>query len=225
MKRREWDDIEVAILRDLYPDFRTDDIATVLGRTAAQTYRKANSIGLHKSEAFYASPMAGRLDGIRGTSTRFQKGQQSWTKGTKGVVGVQEACRATQFKKGRPAHEAHNYLPVGSERLTKDGYLERKMTDDQSMVPARRWTAVHRLVWMDANGPVPKGHVVVFKQGMKTTKPEEITLDRLECITYADNMRRNTLHRYPKEIADLMRLRGVLHRQINRKEKQHEQND
>jgi hypothetical protein len=29
-------------------------------------------------------------------------------------------------------------------------------------------------------------------------------------------MRRNTISRYPKDIADLMRLRGIVNRQINK---------
>lgn len=219
--RHKWSDDEIATLRQLYPNHKTEDVATVLGMPVERVYQKANSIGLHKSAEYLASPAAGRLDGVRGASSRFVKGQISWNKGLKGVVGVQEACRATQFKKGRPAHEARNYSPIGSERITKDGYLERKMTDDPALSPARRWTAVHRLVWVEAHGPVPAGHVVVFKAGMKTTVADEITSDKLECITYADNMRRNTLHRYPKEVVSLIRMRGALNRHINQKEKQH----
>lgn len=214
-----WTAEQVEVLRSLYANYSTEDVATVLGREPRSVYQKANSLGLKKSAAYLASPAAGRWDGKRGGATRFKKGQVSWNKGLKGVVGVQEACRATQFKKGRPAREARNYVPIGSERITKDGYLERKMTDDPELVPARRWVAVHRLVWIETNGTVPAGHVVVFKPGMKTIKPEEITLDRLECITFADNMRRNTLHRYPKEIAKLIQLRGVLNRQINQRGK------
>jgi len=48
----------------------------------------------------------------------------------------------------------------------------------------------------------------------------EITLDRVECISLAENMRRNSyLTRYPKEVADLIRLRGALNRKINTRER------
>jgi hypothetical protein len=83
-----------------------------------------------------------------------------------------------QFKKGRPAHEARNYLPIGSLRFTRDGYMERKVTDDPSIVPARRWVAEHRLVWEAAHGPIPDGCVVVFLDG----DPHNITLNNLRCV-------------------------------------------
>jgi hypothetical protein len=45
-----------------------------------------------------------------------------------------------------------------------------------------------------------------------------ITLGRLELISRAENMRRNSYHtRYPKEVAQLIQLRGALNRQINKR--------
>ena len=120
----------------------------------------------------------------------------------------------TQFKPRAP-HESRNYRPIGSLRVSREGYLERKVSDDHP-VPARRWVGVHRLVWEQAHGPVPPGHAVVFKPGRRTTVEAEITLDRLECITRADLMRRNSYHtNLPPEVARLVQLRGVLNRKIN----------
>ncbi len=80
---------------------------------------------------------------------------------------------------------------------------------------------MHRLVWIAANGPVPEGHIVVFKPGRRTTELKEITPDAVELITRVENMRRNTVHaKYPRELARLVQLRGVLSRQINRKAKE-----
>lgn len=105
----------------------------------------------------------------------------------------------------------------GSLRLSKDGYLERKVTDDPSLAPVRRWVGVHRLVWIAANGPVPPQHIVAFKRGRRTTDPALITLDALELITLAENMRRNSLHNYPREIVHVHQLRAAITRQINRR--------
>lgn len=125
----------------------------------------------------------------------------------------------TQFKKGREAHEARNYRPIGSLRLSKDGCLERKVTDDPSLVPARRWVGVHRLVWMQAHGPIPEGHAVVFKPGRRTAVLEQITPDAVECISQRELMARNTVHNLPKELVELVQLRGALNRQINKRSK------
>jgi hypothetical protein len=37
----------------------------------------------------------------------------------------------------------------------------------------RNWVAVHRLVWEQAHGPVPPGHIVVFRPGRHTTDLDE----------------------------------------------------
>lgn len=221
MSRRPWSNEDLFILRRRFPHERTDDVARAIGRPYSAVAQKAAALGLAKTPEYLARPAAHRFDGRKGEGTRFTAGHATWNKGLRGVVGVQEAYRATQFKPGRPAHEARNYVPLGSLRLSKDGYLERKMTDDPAVMPARRWVAVHRLVWERDVGPIPAGHVVVFKPGMRTAIEVEITADRLECISRRDLMLRNTYHRYGPEVAKLVQLRGAITRQINKRAKEH----
>lgn len=77
------------------------------------------------------------------------------------------------------------------------------------------------MAWEAANGPVPEGHIVIFKPGMKTFVSAEITVDRLEVVTLAENMRRNSFHtRYPKDLAELVMLKASLTRKINRRTKE-----
>lgn len=87
-----------------------------------------------------------------------------------------------------------------------------------------------RLNWLDDTnkrfrmgwevGQAPAGHIIVFKPGQFTDQLDQITIDRLECITRRENMLRNTVHRYGKEIAQLVQLRSVLTRHINKKQKE-----
>ena len=220
--RKPWTELELELLRKNYADSRTEDIAQALGRTLSTTYQQARRLGLLKSAQWIADTARERSTrpDHGSAKTRFTKGQQSWNKGLKGVVGVQEACRATQFKKGRPPEESRNYKPVGSLRVTRDGILERKMTDDPLLYPARRWTPVARLVWEEANGPIPPKHLVRFKPGMHTVNVDEVTLDRLECVSRAEHMRTHTYHQYGPEVASVVQLRGALTRQINRRAKE-----
>lgn len=204
-----WTESEMQALARLYPDTSNEVLGRVFGRPAKAIGLKARSIGLKKSDRFMAEG-AGRI----------KPGQTPWNKGVKGSTGTQAGCRTTQFKPGRNPSEARNYRPVGSLRITKDGYLEQKVTDDQGIYPARRWVAFHRIVWERENGHVPHGHIVVFRPGMPTTDPEMVTVDRLECITRSENMLRNTYHRYGKEVAQLIQLRGVITRKIREKEKE-----
>ncbi len=221
MNGTPWTATEVDMLRRLYADHNTDSIAKLLGRKQGSVYQKAASLGLVKSPEFFASLKSGRIQ--RGQqhpnllANHFKPGQAPWNKGVKGSTGLHPNCRATQFKKGEMAGSAqHNYAPIGSMRITKDGILERKVTDDPTLYPARRWVPVARLVWEAAQGPIPRGHIVVFKQGLKTTNPEQITLDRLECITRAENARRNHPRNRHPEYARLVQLKGAITRQVNR---------
>lgn len=219
MQKRPWLPAEIETLRELYPNHTAKFVANVLRRTTSQVYSKAFALELEKSDAFWESDASGRArqgkQDPRMQATQFKKGLTPWNKGKKGLTGVQENCRRTQFKKGRPPQEARNYQPIGSLRVTRDGLLERKVTDDHP-VPARRWVAVHRLVWEAANGPVPEGHIVVFKDKKRTTVLEEITLDRLECISRAENARRNHPSRRSPEYHKLVQLKGAITRQLNR---------
>lgn len=212
--REVWTDEEIASLRQLYPNFKTEDVATMIGRSTEQTYQKAAALGLKKTEAYLASPAACRLrrgDNV-GAASRFQKGHSSWNKGTKGIhTGGEE----TQFK---PGQQPHNTRPIGSTKFDKSGVLLQKVSDAKGN-NSKRWRGVHELVWVAANGPLPPKHIVVFKPGMKTNVLTEITLDHVECISLAENMRRNTVHNLPKELVPLVRLRAVLTRSINRREK------
>ena len=216
-----WSDQQLTDLQRFYPNFRTEDVATLIGQSLGAIYRKANSLGLKKSPRFVAAESARQMN--RGDHParehRFAKGIVPWNKGTKGIAGIQQACRATQFVAGQPPH---NTLPIGSTKFDKSGVLLQKVSDAKGN-NSKRWRGVHELVWIAVHGPLPAKHIVVFKPGMRSNVLEQITIDRVECISLAENMRRNTCRNLPKELADLVALRGALTRQINKRKKHHEQ--
>ena len=231
VKRRFWSELEDRCMREFYPHLRGADMAKVLKRSEKAVHQRAKLLGLHKSAEFLASDRNERAK--RGQqneamkASRFKPGLIPWNKGVKGSAGLHVACRATQFKPGQMSGAAQrNYKPVGSLRVSKDGYLERKVTDDPSIYPARRWTAVARLVWEAAYGPIPRGHLVVFKPGLRTAVETEITLDRLECISRAENAQRNHPRTKSPELARLVQLKGAITRQVNRitREAEHRSN-
>jgi chaperone required for assembly of F1-ATPase len=52
-----------------------------------------------------------------------------------------------------------------------NGYVEIKIADREckdAKDRQRNWKAKHVVVWEKANGPVPKGHIVIFLDGDKT---------------------------------------------------------
>ena len=224
MTRRPWTDDERAELARRYPNEVTADIARDMGRSIGSIHDQANKLGLKKTQE-YMREIHGAHIVDAGARYRFHAEQSPWNKGIPGSTGNHPNTKRTQFKPGRRPEEASNYQPIGTLRICKDGYLERKVSDDPALYPRRRWVAVHRLVWEEVNGPMPKGYVVVFKPGMASTDPDMITIDRVELITRAELMRRNTRHNLPPEINALITVKARLTRLITEREKRHELQD
>jgi len=205
MNGKPWADAELDLLRRNYAVSKTEDVARALERRVDSVYRKAHSLGLRKSDAFFASGAAGRTDGIKGTPTRFKKGDQPWNTGMK---GLQIGGVATRFKPGeRQGTAADRYQPIGTEKV-RDGYLVRKMRDDGPM--HKRWEFVHRLIWAQHFDPIPDGHVVTFRNGNAL----DIRLDNLELITRTELSRRNQ-RLYPRELLAVMKLATRLRSKLN----------
>lgn len=216
MSGRPWTAHELVALRLRYPHEPTARLARDLGRSVSATYNMVDRLELCKSGEYLASPAACRMrrGSNVGRAYRFQKGNVPFNKGQhhkpmgseKGWFKPGTLNGAARFKE----------LPVGSERV-QDGVLLRKVSAGRSRWT--RWQPVHRMAWESAHGPVPVGHIVVFKPGRHTTTSTEITIDRLECITRVENMRRNSRHtRYGPELNRLMQLRGALKRKIRNHE-------
>ena len=111
--------------------------------------------------------------------TQFKKGHVPWNKGMKGLS--YEGAKATQFKKG---HKPGNWVPIGTERINKDGYVEIKVADGQKQ---NNWLGKHVYIWEEHNGPLPKGHAVIFGDGGK----RNFDLDNLVLVTRAQLVRMN----------------------------------
>lgn len=101
---------------------------------------------------------------LTGRTGQFVKGQEPMNKGKKMPYHPNSA--ATRFRKGyRGGKALENYKPIGTERMSKDGYLERKAHDGMPL--QSRWRAVHLINWEAANGPIPDGHCLKCLDGNK----------------------------------------------------------
>jgi hypothetical protein len=214
--RHRWTPEQEALLRAQYAHTRTQDLATALALPLDVVQRKACAMGLRKAREVIAAMARERtLRPDHGSRAyRWQPGGKPWNAGVKGSAGLHPCSRQTQFK---PGHKPHTWVPVGTTRI-KHGTLEIKYSDDPGS-PSRRWKFYGRHVWELAHGPVPKGHLVVFRPGRATTDPALVTLDAVELITRREIMARNTMHRLPEPLARTIQLRGVLTRAINQRTK------
>lgn len=118
---------------------------------------------------------------------RFEKGHKAFNKGKKWSdymnVNSQENCRETTFKKG---NQPHNHRPVGSERITKDGYLEIKIAEPN------KWQRKHRFVYEQKFGKIPRGYTISFADGNKLN----FDLDNLMLVKRAENLIMNRMALY-----------------------------
>lgn len=212
--RRLWNPEDDALLRARYADEPTATLARALRRTCQAVYVRARLLGLEKSQAYRESPAACRLrrgDQV-GAAWRFPKGHVPANKGLRRPGWGPGRMKSTQFRAGDRCGRANLlYQPIGTERISKDGYLERKVNDDLPM--QKRWRAVHLVLWESVHGPLPAGHVVVFRNGDK----RDIRLDNLECLTRRALLQRNSVHNLPAPLPATIQLLGALTRQIRRR--------
>lgn len=191
-------------MRRDYADMPTSELAARLGLTIEQMWRKAAILGVKKSARYRRTGHSGciRPGEWRGQVTEFKKGMAPHNKGKQFSAGGR--APETQFRVG---HLPHNTVPVGTVVTDSNGYLKKKITDNRNR---RDWQFLHLLVWRAAHGPAPAGHVVIFRDGDK----RNVALGNLECISRAENMRRNTIHRYPPALKQTIRAAAKLRRTI-----------
>ena len=208
--KRFWTEAEIEVLRQLYPTTRSSDIARLINRTSQQIYDKANRLKIRKPPETIArlASEAMRKPDHGGRKALFQKGLTPWNKGIKFDSGGRS--HETQFKKG---HKPHTWNPVGHERVSKEGYLQRKLTD--TGVTRRDYVPIHHIVWKEAGREIPEGYALIFKDGNK----RNFALDNLELLHRSELMRRNSYHNHGPEIAKLIQLQGAITRQINKRKK------
>lgn len=210
MQKREWTQQEEETLIRFYEDPKVfpKDIAKMLGRTLRQVYNKARAMGL--KAPMERIRMAGKIgtQHPKSIATRFHKGHTPPNKGKKVSQEVYEKMSPTMFKNG---HTPANHREVGSERINADGYIETKVAEPNV------WKPKHRTVWEQHNGVIPAGYNVQFKNH----NPQDCRIENLYLISKAEQLRNeNSLTaRYPKELQDLIRLKGALNRQIHKYQK------
>lgn len=200
--RKPWSEEDKKLMREKFPHMRTADLAAIMGRKEANVASMAYRMNIHKSEAFLASSESGRWrDGEAGKATRFKPGHNTWNTGMKGLrLGGQ----ATQFKRGTVPP---NHRPVGSTRINVDGYTEIKVAEDNF-----QWRHLHREVWKEHHGEYPpKGYALVFRDGNK----QNCAIDNLELIPRGELMKRNTIHRYPPELKQVIKLAAKVRRKLD----------
>lgn len=203
-------------MRARYPHEPTSDLAAALGRGIKAVYQRATTLALKKTAAYLAGGTAGRIHGgytPGAKRNQYRKGHVPANKGLRRPGWGPGRMKATQFKPGvRQGVAVKLYKPIGSERVSKDGYLERKIHD--GMPRQSRWRAVHLVLWESERGPVPQHHAICFVNGNKA----DIRIENLVAVPRGELMRRNSVHNLPAPLPQTIQLLGALRRQIRKRD-------
>ena len=132
------------------------------------------------NETFGTSYSQGQLKGYyanhdlnSGLTGRFEKGHTPPNKGRKGYCAP--GAEKGHFKAG---HTPYNKTPIGTVRIKSDGYLWQKVGEG-----SRDWRQLSHILWERANGPIPEGCRLIYKDGDKLN----CTLDNLALVTLGEN--------------------------------------
>lgn len=109
---------------------------------------------------------------------RWVKGQVARNKGQKMPADVYARCQPTMFKKG---HMTHNHKPVGSERISRDGYIEIKVEEP------KRWEKKHRVIYERYYGvKLGRNDAIIFLDGNRLNLDIEnlVRMTRSELVRY-----------------------------------------
>ncbi len=155
-------------IREHYRGVGPKEMAETLNRVFGTCYTKGQIKGFYGNNSLNS-----------GLTGQFQPGHVPFNKGRKGWSPP--GTEATRFRSG---NLPHNTKPIGWERKDDEGYTYVKVR----MRPSRpdcndNFVAKQRLVWEAAHGPIPDGHVVIFKDNDK----DNFALDNLALVTMAEN--------------------------------------
>lgn len=166
-KRRTWTDAEKELIAKIYPNNSNKYVADMLHRSLASVAMYAQQNGIKKSPEYMEKMQFG-----------FNKGHTPHNKGV--------PMKFWMSDEGKKNFMKHRYKggikrPVGFERVDCDGYVYVKYAEGKQMM------LKHRMVWEQANGPVPPGHVIIFKDGNKAN----CSLDNLRLVNRGELVRKN----------------------------------
>ena len=204
----KWTQEEIEILSRLYPNHYAREIAGILGRGISSIYCKARTLGIESSREKIQRAGYKVSKETSSIASRFQKGHHPSNKGKKVSPEIYAKMQPTMFKKGQ---NPVNHRDVGSERVNVDGYIEIKVAEPN------RWRLKHRVIWEQVNGAIPKGFNVQFKNH----NSQDCRIENLYLISKAEQMAKENSFwaKYPKEIQEIIHLKGVVNRAIHKAEK------
>lgn len=169
---------QVEFIKEKYQLHPAKKVAELLNKTCNGTFTEAQIKAFVKNH------------GINCNRTgHFKKGRTPWNAGTKGVMKPNK----TSFKKG---DVPINHRSVGSERITRDGYREIKVSEPN------KWELLHRFNWALEHGRENMPENLRFKDNNKMN----CDVNNLEPVSNQEHMALNQMgfNKMPEEVKPIV---------------------
>lgn len=205
MGAKPWTDAMINELISRYQNETANSIAKHLGKTKDSVEGKAKNLGLYKGRKSWNTEQSNEL------ARRYPHETNEAIALSTGRTANAVRGRAIRMKLRKTKEFIYNSrsgMSIGTE-VIEGGYLFIKITNFGGKSD---WRQKHLLIWEEKNGPVPPDHIVLFIDGNKSN----IEINNLECISRADNLKRNSANRFPMDLLKVIHLKSELTRKINR---------
>lgn len=116
---------------------------------------------------------------MRDNKGRFIKGSNPWNKNVKGI----HLHKETEFKVDQYVGDNHPSWKGGEQKPKGDCVYSYTGKNTRVRRP--------RKIWEEHHGPIPDNHVIIHKDGDKHNDD----IENLDCISRADNLKRNNVNR------------------------------
>lgn len=152
MARHIWTVEEIEFIREIYPYHENKEISKMVKDKFGFDVSARNLLNVRHKHKFPKKAIP--------NSGCYRKGDVPWNKGKGMSEEVKEKVKKTWFKKGEIPK---NHRPVGSTRITVDGYTEIKIAEP------KRWQLYHRYLYEKTHGvKLKKNEAVIFADGDKS---------------------------------------------------------
>jgi len=173
--------VQVAYLRQHYARTQNKDLAANFGCSIHTIENKAFVLGLKKDPEFVRKVAKENFtDDHPARKYWIKKGVAPPNKGKKQIEYMSQDAidrtKATRFQKGSIPPNA---VPVGYERVDRDGYVYIKVEGKRKLV------LKHRHIWEQHKGTIPKGSNIQFKDGNR----QNCDIDNLYIISRSNQMK------------------------------------
>lgn len=170
---------EDEFIRDNYLDMAPQKIANVIGGSETRVKKRIQQLGLVIPREIIEQ---------RIIDSRRKKGDVPFNKGLKQTDYMNaeaiERTTITRFKKGIIPKNSYNEVGKITKRYDKGGKIYLHIC-----VELGKWEMLHVYNWKQAGRDIPKGYSLWCKNG----NTEDCLIENWECISRAENMRRNSM--------------------------------